>query len=46
MKTIENVKLTLGINKIIIPTDFLPPGIYTIKIETRNFKWNEKVIIE
>lgn len=46
VKTIENIKLQLGINKLIIPVFDIIPGVYTIAIETRNIKWNEKVIIE
>ena len=46
LQTITNIKLILGINKLIIPTQNLKPGVYTIAIETRNIKWNEKVIIE
>lgn len=46
IKTLPSIRLNLGINKLVIPVSDLTTGVYTIAIETRNIKWNEKVVIE
>lgn len=46
VKSIKNLKLDKGMNKITIPTISLTKGVYTISIETQNSKWNEKLVVE
>ncbi|MCC6720898.1 MAG: T9SS type A sorting domain-containing protein [Bacteroidia bacterium] len=46
LKTIKQIKLSLGINNIHIPLADLPAGYYIVSIQTRNISWNEKILIE
>jgi len=46
IKTLPSTKLHIGVNKLNIPIFDIAQGVYTITIETKTIKWNDKVIIK
>ena len=46
IRTIPNITLQIGVNKLNIPVSDIARGVYTITIETNTIKWNDKVIID